>query len=84
MYYFDPGKLTLKEGQWCIVETARGKECGEVVYGNHAVNDSEVVTPLKPVIRVADSADIKKMQTLQQKEQRAFDICNRKSFEKWS
>ena len=28
MYYFDPGKLTLKEGDWCIVETARGKECG--------------------------------------------------------
>ena len=55
MYYFDPGKLTLTEGQWCIVETARGKECGEVVQGNRQVEESEVVAPLKPVIRAADS-----------------------------
>lgn len=78
MYYFDPGKLVLSEGQWCIVETARGKECGEVVQGNREVEDSEVVTPLKPVIRIADSADIKKMQTLSQKESRAFEICEKK------
>lgn len=78
MYYFDPGKLTLSEGQWCIVETARGKECGEVVQGNREVEDNEVVSPLKPVIRIADSADIKKMQTLSQKESRAFEICEKK------
>ena len=78
MYYFDPGKLTLTEGQWCIVETARGKECGEVVQGNRQVDDSEVVTPLKPVIRAADSADLKKMQLLRQKENHAFDVCESK------
>lgn len=78
MYYFDPGKLTLSEGQWCIVETARGKECGEVVQSNREVNESEVVSPLKPVIRLADSADIKKMQMLAQKEQKAFEICQKK------
>ncbi len=78
MYYFDPGKLRLSQGQWCIVETARGKECGEVVQENRQVSESEVVSPLKPVIRVADSADIKKMQTLRQKEQHAFDVCTKK------
>lgn len=78
MYYFDPGKLTLSEGQWCIVETARGKECGEVVQGNHEVSENEVVSPLKPVVRIADSADIKKMQLLKQKEERAFEICVKK------
>lgn len=78
VYYFDPGKLTLKEGQWCIVETARGKECGEVVQGNRDVNESEVVLPLKPVIRIADSADLKKVKLLEQKEQRAFEICEKK------
>ncbi len=78
MYYFDPGKLTLSEGQWCIVETARGKECGEVIQGNHEINESEVVSPLKPVIRIADSADLKKMQILEQKEQKAFEICEKK------
>ena len=78
MYYFDPGKLRLSQGQWCIVENARGKECGEVVQENRQVSESEVVSPLKPVIRVADSADIKKMQTLRQKEQHAFDVCTKK------
>lgn len=78
MYYFDPGKLNLSEGQWCIVETARGKECGEVVQGNREAEEREVVSPLKPVIRIADSADLKKMQTLRRKEEKAFDICTKK------
>lgn len=78
MYYFDPGKLTLKEGDWAIVETARGKECGEVVQGNREVEEGEIVSPLKPVIRIADGIDIKKMQALADKESRAFDICVKK------
>ena len=78
MYYFDPGKLELSEGQWCIVETARGKECGEGIQGNREAEEREVVSPLKPVIRIADSADIKKMQALRRKEEKAFDICTKK------
>ncbi len=78
MYYFDPGKLTLKEGDWCIVETARGKECGEVIQGNRQVEESEIVSPLKPVIRIADGIDIKKMQQLASKEATAFEICEKK------
>lgn len=78
MYYFDPGKLKLSQGQWCIVETARGKECGEVIQENRQVSENEVVSPLKPVIRIADSADIKKMHTLRHKEERAFDVCAKK------
>ena len=30
-YYFDPKELEIKEGEFVIVETARGVECGEVV-----------------------------------------------------
>ena len=78
IYYFDPVNLTLREGQWCIVETSRGQECGEVVQGNRQVEESEVISPLKPVIRIADSADIKKLQILKQKESKAFDICENK------
>ena len=79
MYWFDPGKLTLAEGQWCIVETARGRECGEVVQGNREISDSDVTAPLKPVIRVADAADVKKMHTLREKEKRALAICSEKA-----
>ena len=56
VYYFDPGKLTLSEGQWCIVETARGKECGEVVQGNREVDDKEIIYyTIKPLINHSES-----------------------------
>ena len=30
-YYFDPGAFQIKEGDFVVVTTARGTECGEVV-----------------------------------------------------
>ena len=36
-YYFDPQELRPQEGDYVIVETARGTECGEVVRGLHDV-----------------------------------------------
>lgn len=30
-YYFDPGAFKIKEGDFVVVTTARGTECGEVV-----------------------------------------------------
>ena len=38
LYYFDPKELEIKEGEFVIVETARGVECGEVVRSAHAVS----------------------------------------------
>ena len=32
-YYFDPGDAVIHTGEYVIVETARGVECGEVVQG---------------------------------------------------
>ena len=32
-YYFDPGDAVIHAGEYVIVETARGVECGEVVQG---------------------------------------------------
>ena len=49
VYYFDPGEYKFAEGDQCIVETARGMECGQVVLGNREVEDGEVTAPLKQV-----------------------------------
>ena len=57
IYYFDPNGETFKEGDNAILETARGQEFGKVVFGNKEVSDSEVVQPLKPVLRKATSKD---------------------------
>ncbi len=39
IYFFDPGKLSVKKGQNVIVETARGVEYGYVVMGEKEVED---------------------------------------------
>ena len=53
IYYFDPLDLPVKPGQHVIVETARGVEYGLVMSGPRQVKDEYVVSPLKPVIRIA-------------------------------
>ena len=39
VYYFDPNGIQVREGDYVIVETARGIECGEVALPNHEVDD---------------------------------------------
>lgn len=73
-YYFDPNGLEIETGEYVMVETARGHECGEIIQGVHQVPDSMIVAELKPVLRVADSADIRRMQQNREDEKKAFDI----------
>ena len=56
-YYFDPGALSLEAGDHVIVETARGQEWGKVSIANTQVEDKEVSSPLKPVVRRATKED---------------------------
>ncbi len=74
-YYFDPAGLTLKEGDYVIVETSRGTECGEVAKGPHPVPDASLPKTLKPVVRLADDADIRRMRQNREDEAKAFKIC---------
>ena len=57
VYFFDPAGMDIKTGDHVIVETARGIEFGHVVLGSRAVDESKVIQPLKPVIRMATAAD---------------------------
>lgn len=57
VYYFAPGDNEFTEGCGVIVETAKGKEYGTVAMLPKDVDDSEVVQPLKPIVRVATPAD---------------------------
>lgn len=78
IYNFDPANLDIKKGQHVIVETARGIEYGYVVSGISEVADDEIVTPLKPVIRVATQEDDEKACANKEKEKKAFKICKEK------
>lgn len=78
IYCFDPKGETLTPGQYVIVETARGVECGQVATGNEMVEEDKIVAPLKPIVRLATEDDIKKVAENRQKEKSAFTICEEK------
>ena len=78
IYYFDPGKNEMEVGSHVIVETARGVEYGTVLIAPKNVDDSKVIQPLKPVIRVATAEDDKAEAKNKDKEKEAYRICQEK------
>ena len=78
IYYFDPVDFELDMAMHVIVETARGIEMGTVLIPPKEVDDDKVVSPLKPVIRVATDEDEKTVERNKEKEKEAFKICQEK------
>ena len=74
-YYFDPGSLEPNTGEFVMVNTSRGDECGEVSQGVHSLPDSVVPKDLKPVVRMADDADVRRMRQNREDEKKAFTIA---------
>ncbi len=75
VYYFDPLDLPVKADDGVIVETARGMEYGEVQGEPKEVDESEVVAPLKPVVRIATEEDERLRAQYAAKESEAYEIC---------
>ena len=75
VYYFDPLDLPIHADDGVIVETARGMEYGEVQGEPKEVDESEVVAPLKPVVRIATDEDKRLRAQYAAKESEAFQIC---------
>ena len=75
IYYFSPNDIKFEVGEFAIVETVRGIECGEVVLENREIADNAISSPLKPIIRKADKNDLKTVEKNKIREQEAFKIC---------
>ncbi|MBQ9845061.1 MAG: stage 0 sporulation family protein [Oscillospiraceae bacterium] len=75
VYFFDPQEFDIKKGDYVIVDTARGLECGLCVQGVHEESTDKIVRPLKAVNRIASPQDVEKMQQNRKDEKKAFDIC---------
>lgn len=75
IYYFSPGELQIAAGDGCIVETARGVEFGHVVIPPRQVPESEVVQPLKQVLRSANAEDYARMEANRRRAEEAFGIA---------
>ena len=78
MYYFDPLDADVKSGDNVIVETARGLEYGTAVCDIKEVDESEIVQPLKPIVRIADENDRKAHEATMKKHAEALRICEEK------
>lgn len=78
VYYFDPGDFKVDIGTNVIVETARGMEFGTINMTEREIQPSEIVSPLKKIIRIADEKDVKKHNDNVQKKERALKLCQEK------
>ena len=78
VYYFDPGDIELREGDFVIAETARGVEFGEIVLDPRHVGDDEIVSPLKRVVRLATGDDLQREASNREREAHAYKVCERK------
>lgn len=78
IYYFDPADMNIQKDTYVVVETARGIEFGECVIGIKEINENDIVSPLKSVLRIATNEDIEKHFKNKDKEKDAFDICLKK------
>lgn len=57
IYYFSPAELQLENGDNVIVDTSRGQEYGTVCMPNREVKLSEVVPPVRGIVRLATPED---------------------------
>ncbi len=74
-YYFSPAGKTVSKGDKVIVETQNGNELGIIAEANHQVNDEDLVSPLKKMLRIATEKDLKRIEENKKKAEDAFKIC---------
>lgn len=78
IYDFDADGIEFKKGDYAVVETVRGMECGLVARENRKISEDNITKPLKKVIRNADDEDIRILEENKTKEKEAFKICEEK------
>ena len=79
LYYFSPKNgETYVRNMPVIVETARGTEYAWVAYPEKEIEDSEVVSPLKPIVRIATQKDKETYTANEAKKPQAIKICKQK------
>ncbi|MDE6706527.1 MAG: stage 0 sporulation family protein [Oscillospiraceae bacterium] len=78
IYYFAPNDLVLPLGTKVIVETTKGIEWGIIAIANKEIADDTIITPLKSIIRIMNQEDFRTLEANQQKEKKAFAVCEQK------
>ena len=77
-YFFAPGSLKINAGDKVIVETSKGLEIADCCRGNHDVPETSVVQPLRPVVRIATSDDLRVEELNRKREREASTSASRR------
>ena len=76
LYYFAPrAGETYERDMPVIVETSRGVEYAWVAHPEKEIEDQEVVSPLKPILRIATQKDIDFYKSCEAKKPQSISIC---------
>jgi cell fate regulator YaaT (PSP1 superfamily) len=75
-YYFDTARLDLKFGDMVIVETVRGLELGFVAENPKMIEESELISALKPVVRKASDRDFEQYTANQKDQPEILERCS--------
>ena len=78
LYYFNPNGVQVQAGQHVIIETSKGIVFGECALANTMIDEMELIAALRPMLRVATEADYAQVKSNQEKEKKAFQICQDK------
>ena len=78
IYYFDPVDLEVEKNMEVVVETARGLEYGKIVVGPKEIEEQELISPLKPIIRIATEEDTQIDLENKDKSRETFELCKQK------
>ena len=78
VYFFKKDNFDIKINDGVIVETIRGVEYGQVVKTSIKVEENNLRSPLKSIIRIATDEDYQKFLQNKDKEQDAFIKCKEK------
>ena len=79
LYYFAPKDGEVYEYNTpVVVETSKGLEYAWVAYPTREVNDSEIVAPLKPIVRIATKKDREFYAECEAKKPQAIRQCKEK------
>ena len=74
-YYFAPNGKSFTVGERVVVETQNGNELGIIAEENHQINEEDIVSPLKKVLRLATDKDLKRAEENKRKAADALKIC---------
>ena len=78
IYTFAAAGHKATQSDHVIVETARGVELGAVAVPNKMIGGREVVSPLRPILRIATKDDLRRHEENKLREKEAFAVCKKK------